>query len=57
LRAAQPDSAAIARVHVRRIRRRVWLGRIIRLLVVAGVLTLIGFAGWFFREDVLRLLR
>jgi DNA-directed RNA polymerase specialized sigma24 family protein len=57
LRAAQPDPFPAINIHVRRVRRRVWVRRVVRLAVVLAVLGAIGWAGWTFREQIVRLVR
>jgi DNA-directed RNA polymerase specialized sigma24 family protein len=52
LRAAQPKPEASVRVHVRRVRRRLWIRRIVRFLVIAGVLAALGWLGWRFRAEL-----
>ena len=57
LQVAQPDPSPTINVHVRRVRRRVWARRIFRALVLLAVLGGLSWAGWHFRDDLLRLTR
>jgi DNA-directed RNA polymerase specialized sigma24 family protein len=55
LRAAQPEPFPAINIYVRHVRRRVWAKRVVRTIVWAAVLSGLGWAGWYFRDDLMRL--
>jgi DNA-directed RNA polymerase specialized sigma24 family protein len=57
LQAAQPRPEASVRVHIRRVRRRLWLRRIVRFVIIAGVLAGLGWLGWRYRAELMALVR
>ena len=54
---AQPDPFPAINIHVRRVRRRVWVRRLVRVLVLLVVLSALAWAGWIFRDELMRLAR
>jgi DNA-directed RNA polymerase specialized sigma24 family protein len=57
LQAAQPDPSPTVNIYVRRVRRRVWLRRLVGLAIAGLVVAGLVLAGWFFREELSSLLR
>jgi DNA-directed RNA polymerase specialized sigma24 family protein len=57
LSAAQPPPAHTVRVYVRRVRRRIWVRRLMRAAVVAALLAGAGVLIWLFRDEILRRMR
>ena len=57
LRAAQPDPFPAINIHVRRVRRRVWVRRVVRLVILLTVVAALAWAGWAFRHELPRLIR
>lgn len=55
IHAAHADARPAARVHVRRARRKRWLRRLVRVIVMTAVLGLIAAAGWV-AQDIVRLM-
>lgn len=53
---AEPEPAANVRIHVRRIRQRLWLQRAIGVAIIVLILGVLGLIGWFFRDALIRLI-
>jgi DNA-directed RNA polymerase specialized sigma24 family protein len=57
LQAAQPRPEPSVRVHIRRVRRRLWLRRIVRFVVITGVCAGLGWLAWAYRSNLRELWR